>query len=108
MRDEWTETLTLIASNRDLPSVREQIAAKAANFKLRLDGLEESPRRGSATTKLAVTLTGSPDHISDFEEAMAGDGWAKHELQPRRCRDQLRSPLGSIPIPPMAPRPTST
>jgi hypothetical protein len=75
----WTEKLTLISS--DAPATRERVAAVAETFQLSVDLIDESPRR-AGTTQLNITLTGTPSHISDFEDAMGGDGWGSADHNP--------------------------
>jgi hypothetical protein len=75
----WTEKLTLISS--DGRSARERVATMAEALQLSVDLIKEAPRRSGAT-RLEITLTGTPAPISDFEDAMGGDGWGSADHNP--------------------------
>jgi hypothetical protein len=78
----WTDTLTLFVNNKTLEQTHERVMSAALRLDLEVEHITTRRRRGMWRSSLDVRLTGTPDHISDFEEVFAGDGWTLDLVDP--------------------------
>lgn len=76
MRGAWTETLTILVRPDDLDETIGQVLSAASDLELVVNDLTVRQRRSWAMARLAVSLTGNADRISDFQELFAGSGWS--------------------------------
>jgi hypothetical protein len=76
-----TEAVTLIAQKMDLPAARKNGDEWAKALSLRVDAIDEKPRRLS--TALTITLTGEIEQIERFRSQLAGDGFSSSAYNPQ-------------------------
>jgi hypothetical protein len=75
MQSEWTETLTVLVKPDDLEDTGDRIQSSASDLDLAINEIKIRQRRSWTMIRLDVSLTGSADRISDFQEIFAGEGW---------------------------------
>jgi hypothetical protein len=69
-----TQTVRLVAQKVNLPTTRDNIARMAQILELRVDAVEEEPRR--VGTELTITLTGPAGQIEALRAQMGGRGFS--------------------------------
>jgi len=76
-----TETVTLVAQKMDTPAARQNVDETAKGLSLRVDAMDEKPRR--LGTELTITLTGEPENIESSRSKLGGDGFSSSAHNPQ-------------------------